>query len=433
MTVPLPESTTTAFDQGARPDGTIAPPAAGQRRPTRSRRFRLRTVLLLVVLFGLVLLLAVLFGPAPQPVDLVRATLGDVVVTVSSEGKTRVRQQYDVTAPVAGRLRRVALKAGDPVVANETVIAIIDPPTPQFNDVRSQAELVAKVRAAESSLAQAQADLVRARSQLEFADADVARYRDLVARGITAKRSFAQYTMEADTRRAGLSVATKLVEQRKAELEQVHALQLGPAAAGQQMPPVLVRSPVSGSVLDVARESETVVSPSQPILTVGDTADIEIMLEMLSEDAVKTREGMRAIVEGWGGAPLNARVRRVEPFSYTKVSALGIEEQRVHVLLDFTDPADRWRAMGHGYRVTGRIVTWEGNRVLTLPMGALFRDGSQWSVYAVGDNVARLQHVTLGHLNQTEAEVLSGVALGTEVILHPNDRIADGVPVRPRS
>ncbi|GAC1336978.1 MAG: HlyD family efflux transporter periplasmic adaptor subunit [Acetobacteraceae bacterium] len=432
MTVPLSE-TTTAFDPGTRPGETAAPPAEGQRRPARRRRFRFRTVLLLAALFGLVVLLAILFGPEPQPVDLASAVPGDVVVTVTSEGKTRVRQQYDITAPLAGRLRRVTLKAGDAVVANDTVVAMIDPPTPQFNDVRSQAELVAKVRAAESSLAQAQADLVRARSQLDFAEADVTRYRDLVAQGVTAKRSFAQYTMEADTRRAGLDVATKLVEQRKAELDQVHALQLGPAAGGQPMPPVQVRSPVSGSVLDVTRESETVVSPSQPILTIGDTADIEIVLEMLSEDAVKVQEGMRAILDGWGGAPLNARVRRVEPFSYTKVSALGIEEQRVHVLLDFTDPADRWRAMGHGYRVTGRIVTWEGKGVLTLPMGALFRDGSQWSVYALEDHVARLRHVTLGHLNQTEAEVLGGIEPGTEVILHPNDRIAEGVPVRPRT
>ena len=422
--------TTTAFDPGSRPGETGVP--ADDRRPARRRGFRFRTVLLGAALFGLVVLLAVLFGPEAQPVDLAMAQAGDVVVTVSSEGKTRVKQQYDIAAPVAGRLRRVALKAGDAVEAGGTV-AVIDPPTPQFNDLRSQTELVAKERAAVSSLAQAQADLVRARSQLEFADADVARNRNLVASGATAARSFAQFTMEASTRRSALEVANKMVEQRKAELDQVHAQQMGPGAAGDGAASVLVKSPITGRVLDVARESETVLTMSQPIMTVGDVNDIEIMLEMLSEDAVKVQPGMRAIIDGWGGTPVNAKVRRVEPFSYTKVSALGIEEQRVHVLLDFTDPADKWQAMGHGYRVTGRVVTWEGKGVLTLPMGALFRDGAQWAVYALDNHVARLHHVQLGHLNQTDAEVLGGIDPGTEVILHPSDRIADGVPVRART
>jgi HlyD family secretion protein len=424
-----------AFDTRARPERTAEAQAApAGRRPPRPRRVRGRTMLVLAAFLGLAGLLAVLFGPDPQPVEIARATRGDMVVTVSSEGKTRVREEYEVTGPVGGRLLRVLLKAGDQVVANETVVATVEPPQPNFNDLRSQAELEAKVRAAESALAQAHAELERARAQLDFAELDVTRYRRLAAQGVTAQRAIEQYVLEAATRRAALQVAQRAVEQRTAELEQAHAALLGPGgrAPGQAAHPVQMRSPISGRVLNVIRESETVLTPGQPILVVGDVAQIEAMLEMLSEDAVKVREGMPALLEGWGGAPLNARVRRVEPFSYTKVSALGIEEQRVRVFLDITAPIEAWRAMGHGYRVTGRIVTWEGRGVLKLPMGALFRDGARWAVYTRDGGAARLRHVQLGRLNQAEAEVLHGVTEGTEVILHPSDRVADGVLIRPR-
>lgn len=428
-----------AFDARVQPDLSpdLAPGADARRDalPPRSRRprVRARTVLLLAAGLGLLGLLVVLFGPDPQPVDFARAARGDLAVTLSSEGKMRVREEYEIAAPVGGRLLRVALEAGDPVNAGD-VVATIEPPQPQLNDPRLQAELQAKARATESALAQAQAELERARAQLAFAEADVGRYRDLAARGVTAQRSNEQYVLEAQTRRAALNAAQKAVEQRAAEVEQARVALQGPneGAQAEQARRVQVRSPVGGRVLRVVRESETVLAAGQPILAVGDVTHLEAMLEMLSEDAVKLREGMDATLEGWGGAPLAARVRRVEPFSYTKISALGIEEQRVHVFLDITDPGDAWRAMGHGYRVTGKVVVWRGEGVLKLPMGALFRDGERWAVYAHEEGLARLRHVRLGHLNQSEAEVLDGVAEGAEVVLHPNDRIADGVPIRPR-
>lgn len=420
------------IDPGAEP-GVEARGGGG---PTRPRRLRVRgrTVLLLAAGLGLLGLLAVLFGPDPQPVDLARAARGDLAVTLSSEGKMQVKEEYEVAAPVGGRMLRVALKAGDPVVADETVVATIEPPQPPFNDPRVQAELQAKARGAESALAQAQAEVERARAQLAFAEADVGRYRDLAARGVTAQRSNEQYVLEAQTRRAALAAAQKAVEQRAAEVEQARAALQGPGerAPGGEARRVQVRSPVSGRVLRVMRESETVLTAGQPILAVGDVTRLEAMLEMLSEDAVKLREGMAATLEGWGGTPLGARVRRVDPFSYTKVSALGIEEQRVHVFLDLTAPMEAWRAMGHGYRVTGKVVTWEGQGVLKLPMGALFRDGERWAVYVHEDGAARLRHVRLGHFTQSEAEVLDGVTEGAEVVLHPNDRITDGAPIRPR-
>jgi HlyD family secretion protein len=401
----------------------------------RRRGVRARTIAIAAAVVLLLALLVVLFSPSPQLVDIAAAARGDMAVTVSSEGKTRVKEEYAVTAPVGGRLLRVLLKAGDPVIANETLIATIEPPPPQFNDVRSQAEIEAKVHAAESALAQAKVELERTRAQLEFAEADVVRYKDLAARGVTPARSMEQYTLEADVRRKAYQIAQRAVDQKTSELQQITASLMGPAAgvSADQQRPIEVRSPITGRVLNVLQESETVVQPGQVILTVGNPKQIEVMLEMLSEDAVKVHQGDSATLEGWGGSPLHMRVRRIEPFGYTKISALGIEEQRVHVLLDFTDPAEKWAALGHGYRVVGQIQIWNGKQVLKLPMGALFRDGTRWAVYKVEDGRAQLAHVELGHLNETEAEVLAGVAAGDQVILHPSDRIADGVPVRPRS
>ena len=242
MSVPTTQPTQALQRRTAAEPEVDVQPIPSVRGP--ARRMRGRTVLLLGALFGLVVLLAVLFGPTAQPVDTALVEPAHMVVTVSSEGKTRVKQQYDVAAPVAGRLRRIPLKAGDDVVANETVVATIDPPAPQFNDMRSQAELTAKVKAAESALAQAQADLVRARAQLDFAEHDVTRYQDLAARGVTAQRSMSQYVMEAETRRSAMVVANKLVEQRVAELESAKALLVGPDASGSAQPgrPVDVRA-----------------------------------------------------------------------------------------------------------------------------------------------------------------------------------------------
>jgi HlyD family secretion protein len=401
----------------------------------KHRGVRARTVALVAAAILLLALLVVLFSPSPQLVDIANAVRGDMTVTVSSEGKTRVKEEYAITAPVGGRLLRVLLKAGDPVIASETLIATIEPPPPQFNDVRSQAEIEAKVHAAESALAQAQVELERTKAQLAFAEADVVRYKDLAARGVTPARSMEQYTLEADVRRKALQIAQRAVDQKTSELQQTAASLMGPGGghSADQQRPIEVRSPISGRVLNVLQESETVVQPGQVILTMGDPKQIEVMLEMLSEDAVKVHEGDGATLEGWGGSPLHMRVRRVEPYGYTKISALGIEEQRVHVLLDFTDPTEKWVSLGHGYRVVGKIQIWDGKQVLKLPMGALFRDGARWAVYKVKDDRAHLAHVELGHLNETEAEVLAGVAEGDQVILHPSDRIGDGVPVQSRS
>jgi HlyD family secretion protein len=182
----------------------------------------------------------------------------------------------------------------------------------------------------------------------------------------------------------------------------------------------------------VLKESETIVTPGMPILKIGDVRSLEVVLEMLSENAVKVREGASAVLDGWGGKQLNARVRRVEPFGFTKVSALGIEEQRVKVYLDFVDEPTEWQSLGDGYRITAHIVIWEGDNVLKLPIGALFRDGNRWAAFVAGDERAQLQHVGVGRVNNNEAEVLNGLREGTMVILNPSDRVTNGALVRPR-
>jgi HlyD family secretion protein len=395
---------------------------------------RTRTIVLLTAPVVLVGVLAVLFAPEPITVESSRVTRGPMTVTVASEGKTRVKDLYEVAAPLGGRLLRIAIRAGDKVVANDTLIGTIEPPQPQFHDARSRAELEAKARAAEALHALAEADLVRAQADLEFARAEVVRKKNLSTTGAESQRSYEQAERDLKIRDAALVVAEKTIKQRKSEMESAKASLMTPGhnGRGETEAWIEIRSPVSGRVLNVLKESETIVAAGMPLIQVGDPAKLEVMLEMLSEDAVKVREGASARLEGWGGERLNGRVRRVEPFGFTKVSALGVEEQRVRVLLDFTDPVEAWRALGHGYRINAKIVIWEGANVVKLPIGALFRHGSNWATYVVRGGITELRMLTVGHLNDTEAEILNGVTEGEIVILHPSDRVTAGIPVRAR-
>jgi HlyD family secretion protein len=378
--------------------------------------------------------LAILFAPSPMIIDTGAVTRGPMTVTVASEGKTRVKDLYEVAAPLNGKLLRIGIKAGDKVVADDTVVATIEPPQPQFHDIRARADLEAKVRTAEATREVAKADVERVRADLEFARSEVERKKSLSQSGVESIRGLQQSDRDVKMREAALIVAQKALKQRESELESAKAMLIVPGANGRAEtdPWVEVRSPVSGRVLNVLKESETIVSAGMPLIAIGDPAKIEVMLEMLSEDAVKVREGATAKLEGWGGEQLNGRVRRVEPFGFTKISALGIEEQRVRVLLDFTDPIEVWSTLGHGYRINAKIVVWEGAEVLKLPVGALFRHGNNWAVYVVKSGLAERRQITIGHLNDVEAEILSGLAAGDQVILHPSDRVTDGALVQAR-
>lgn len=384
----------------------------------------------------LVAVLVWLFRPEPVAVDLASVERGPLQVAIVDEGEARVRDVFVVSAPVAGLMRRVELEAGDHVAANETVIARLEPSVPMFLDERAVAEAKAGVEAASAARRFAEAQSRRVQAELEFADSELRRLRALASR-----QSISQNELDAAERRAKTAVAAvaeaqAAMKMRASEYEQARARLLNPTQAkraAKDCDCILVYSPVSGSVLRLLQESEGVVAAGAPILEIGDPHNLEIRVDLLSEEAVRVRPGQRALIESWGGpGALRGTVRRVEPYGYTKVSALGIEEQRVNVMIDLTEPHERWRRLGHGYRVEPRILVWESSDVLRVPLPALFRDGEDWAVFVEQGGRATLRHVQVGRQNDAQAQIVAGLAAGERVILHPNERIDDGTRIRMR-
>jgi HlyD family secretion protein len=387
-------------------------------------------------LAALVLVLFWLFRPQAVAVDLAVVERGPIQVTVSDEGQTRVKDVFVVSASVTGFMRRIELEAGDRVVANETIVARLEPSAPMFLDQRAEAEANAAVDAADAARSFAQAQLRRAEAEREFARSE---YKRLSA--LASQQSISRNDLEAAERRAKTTVAAvaearAALKMRESEYGKARARLLNPAQAkraAQDCDCVLVRSPISGSVLRVLQESEGVVTAGTAIIEIGDPQSLEIKVELLSEDAVRVKPGQRALIEAWGGRkPLSGVVERVEPFGFTKVSALGIEEQRVNAIIDITSPYDEWQSLGHGYRVEPRIVIWESQDELRVPLSALFREGGQWAVFVDGDATAELRFVEVGRENGTHAQILKGLSAGERIVLHPNDRISDGARIEAR-
>ena len=389
-------------------------------------------LLLLVLAAGLLYA----FRPQPVQVDLIRVERGPLVVTVSEEGETRVRDVFAISAPIAGRARRIEIEVGDPVKADQTVVAEIEPIDPAFLDVRSEAQARAAVRTAEAASDLAKAELDRARADLVFAEAEVKRSRRLIRDDTIAQRRLDEDERAYKTAKANLATARAALDMRGAEVERARAELLSPLQArGLQpsCPCVPVTAPVSGRVLQVIHESEGVVAAGEPLIEIGDPEDLEIVADLLSTDAVKVEAGQRVMVEEWGGGErLNGRVERVEPFGFTKVSALGIEEQRVNVIVDFTDPPERWQRLGHGYQLEVRIVLWEGDNVLRVPLSALFREGSDWAVFVEREGRAEKRLVKPGRQNGLESEILEGLEAGERIVLYPSDRVVEGVGLAAR-
>ncbi len=373
------------------------------------------------------------FMPQPVPVDLGAVARGALSVTVDDEGRTRVKEIYVVSAPTSGRVLRIERHVGDEVVAGETVLATVEPSEPAFLDLRSRRQAESTVTAAAAAKAWADAEVARADAELDFARADQERAKTLAARDTISQRALERAELGVKTRRAALATAEAALRVKTFELETARASLINPgdletlAAAGGCC--VEVRAPVSGRVLRLLHESESVIAAGAPLLEIGDPEDLEIVIDLLSTDAVKIAVGAEVVIEDWGGGPLAGRVRRVEPYGFTKLSALGIEEQRVNVIVDLTDPPERWRALGHGYRVEARILIWHADDVLKLPVSALFREGETWAVFVLRDGRARLNPVVLGQRNSFEAEILDGLDEGARVVLHPSDRVEDGVRI----
>jgi HlyD family secretion protein len=389
---------------------------------------RLIPVAAAVVLIGA---LVWAFLPRPVMVELAEVTSRTLLVSVEEEGEARIREVFTVSATIAGKLQRISLHAGDSVTEGETVVALIGPAAPVLLDSRARAVAEASAAAAQAAVDFAQALLAQAEATLEFKIAEADRAAALIDRGAVSRRAHDTAILEQRTARAAVSSALANLEVRNQELESALAV----LETGQSTDTggccVQIVAPVSGQVLRVLTESEQVVQSGTPILEIGDSGNLEIVVDLLSRDAIHVKEGAEASVVGWGGAPIAAQVVRVEPSAVTKVSALGIDEQRVKVLLGLTAPPEDWRALGHGFRVIARIAIWQGEDILAIPVGALFRDGADWATFIVRDGQAGLQRITLGERNAEFAQVMDGLVAGDQVILHPSDLIAEGVMVRP--
>jgi HlyD family secretion protein len=384
-----------------------------------------RVLFVLVCVAGL---LAVALWPETLEVDVAAVSRGPLVVTVDEEGRTRVRDRFVVSAPVSGRVLRIELEPGDAVKRGD-LVARLQPETPPLLDVRARAEAQAAVDSAEAALGRFRAEEQRARAALAQAERELERSRRLVAGGAMPAQQ--ADVREDDARLAGEAVnaAAFSVAAATAELGRTRA-RLAPPSAAAGGGAVVVSAPADGVVLRRLRESESVVPAGEPLLELGDPRQLDIVADLLSTDAVRVNAGARAMIERWGeDAVLAATVRRVEPAGFTKVSALGVEEQRVNVILDLSDPA-ACAALGDAYRVDVRIVIWEARDVLRVPTSALVRDGDAWAVYAVRDGRARRTRVEIGQQTPREAEVTAGLTDDEQVIVHPGDLVRDGTRVR---
>lgn len=396
------------------------------------------TVSLLLIAAGI----AWFAWPRPIPVDLALAVVGPMEVTVDDEARTSLRHVYTVSAPVTGTLLRISnpsddphdssLHVGDPVVAGETVVAVLQPLEPNLLDVRSRGELEAAAAAADAGVSLAEAEVRRFEAILDLSRDELER-----ARSLAATNTIPQKTLEAAQTEVAVNEAG--VESAKAQLNV--QLSLRDAARTRLIEPdtgiaapnpsccIRLVAPASGVILRIAQQSEGVVLAGTPILEIGDPNDLEIVADLLSTDAVQIKTGAAVRIDEWGGPALQGRVTRIERDGFVKVSALGIEELRVRTLIDLVDPPDLWSALGNDFRVIVHVALWSSQDPLTVPVAALFRRGDDWAVFAFRDGRAQVTLVEIGHRNERSAEVLSGLEEGDQVVLHPSDQIADGTAI----
>lgn len=384
-----------------------------------------------LIAIGLIALVAWGFRPVPRLVDTEPVSRGHLEVTVEAEGRTRVIDRYEISAPIAAQVRRLDLEAGDPVAADQVLVTLDALPAPAL-DLRAVHQARARLLAATAALAAAEETAKAATAAATYARSELARLRPLARQDMVAATQLEQAEAETQRTEAELAAARFRVrvaahERDGAAAELAYAGGQDPGASGTLM----LRAPVAGRVLKRHIESTQVVQPGDPILEIGDPTRLEVEVDVLSADAVRLASGMRVWLERTGyPAPIEGRVQRIEPLAFTKVSALGVEEQRVWVIVAFVAPAGDWERLGDGYRVNARFVLWEHDDVLRLPTSGLFRDGAGWAVFAVEDRRARLRPVEIGQRGAIHTELRAGLPPGTPVILHPDREIRDGVRVQ---
>lgn len=391
---------------------------------------------ILVISVAMIIALGLLYGflPKPVPVEIAPAKRGPLRVTVEEEGRTRVKDRFVISAPVAGYLRRIELEAGDAVRKGQAV-ALLEPLRSSVLDPRSRAEAGAAAASAKAALGAAKEKARAAAADTEYARERNVRMKKLAEGGFIAKDDLDQSDAEAKKAAATQLSAEATVMAAQADLARAESTLRYSAAerTTERGKVVVVSSPVNGKVLKLHHESEGVVNSGDPLLDIGNPRSLEVKVEVLSADAVKVRKGTSVIFERWGGdQPLSGQVRIVEPAGFTKVSSLGVEEQRVIVIVDFTSPPEIWQGLGDGYRLDASFIVWEGRDVLQVPASALFRRGEDWALFIVEKKRARMKSVEVGHRNGLVAEIVKGLAEGEQVIVHPDDRLREGNRVRIR-
>jgi HlyD family secretion protein len=383
-----------------------------------------RRILLATIAIGVAVIGWFLLRPTPVLVEVAKAVRGPIRVTVDEDGETRAHDRFVIAAPIPGRMLRVDLEEGEAVKENQ-IVALIEPlPLNQ----QQREEVLGRVAAAEAAKLQADARAEHAREDYEQSRRERERAEQLGREKVISAQALeqarnAEVTSGAELRAARFSA---LSADSEVKVARAGLLGIGNGAPGHKV--IYLRSPVAGSVLRIVEKSERVVQAGAPVIVLGDAGKIEIVTDVLTTDAVNIKPGAAAFLDGWGGDHiLRARVRLVEPAAFTKISALGVEEKRVNVIADFVDtPA----GLSDGYRVETHIVTWENADVLKIPGSATFRDRDGWAVFIADQGRARRRSIQIGHRNQTEAEILGGVTVGQEVVLHPSNQLREGDRIR---
>lgn len=394
-----------------------APPARRnhQHRPKRWLPWLGAVLLVALIIIG--------FIPRPIPVETTRVTQGKLRATVNEEGKTRIKQRYVISAPVTGHLRRIPFKAGAEVEAGRTVLAVINPVSPAMLDARNRA-------LAEARRETAVANLDKAKEAQRYAANELRRLEKLLAEKSASQQELENAQWRETSAAKDFVAAESALREVETELKEF-AVSDG-AVTDRVRTPVKVTSPTSGRVLHVFEESTRVVPAGTPLVTVGDPADLEAIIEVLSRDGAAIVPGAKVELEQWGGGEaLAAQVRLVEPAAFLKVSALGVEEQRVNVVVDFLTPYEQRRNLGDNFRVEARIVVWEAEQTLKVPAGALFRRGQNWAAFVLAGGRTELRRVQVGRSSGIEMQILDGLKDGEEVILYPGDRVKAGQRVKP--
>ena len=408
----------------------VAPPPG----PERSRAIGnfLRRALLLLFALGLVGAIVMAWMPKPIPVELTEAQRGTLLVTVDEDGRTRVKDRYVVSAPLMAHLGRIELNAGDRVEPG-AVLARFVPIAPPLLDERTRVQAEARVAAASAGRKQVDATVERVRTAHAFALRELERQRGLIGSGATAASVLERAELEERTLREELASAEYGVRVAENDLRMAEATlgRLGgQRKANEQFE---LTASVTGHVLRVLQQSEGVVQPGTPLLELGDPAALDIVVDVLTSDAVHVKAGAQVQIERWGGEkPLRGHVRVVEPGAFTRISSLGVEEQRVNVVIDLDEPREVWAALGDGFRVEARIAVWEGKDVLSVPASAVFRRGESWALFKVEGGVAYETKVDVGHRNAERVEIRSGVKAGDKVVAHPSERLSNGLAVEAR-